>query len=430
MKELIILAIADWIPLTIVCRVLVVVAKVFVVLLALIAARLAFAAGDNTSGPVIVVVPFRVDEVAVSGPLILVVARLVVPVALKFPVFVVPKLPTLANRLVKVPVTPCIILVTIDARVEVPATFKLVPAALIKFKLSVLVVLALSVFAVILLAIILAAVVVPSNEILLNPLIVVVETIPSTIEVIRLVVDEKLRLLVVVAAISDAKLEVEITPLILVVMIPVEVAKVTELFEIIVLVPIDPPTLLVNILPALVNVLLVFKLFTDRFVAAPLVTNKFVPVALLNNRLEILALSVDNIFVKKLVVVALLNITLSLKVYFTSPDDVVDTVKLLLVEEAKKLNKLLTDVVANTPLILVVTIPAFADILFELIKLDVELIPFTDEVKVLITLLKLLLLIRLPVVVAITPLTIEVNVKLFVLVDITSVLLVDEATRL
>jgi hypothetical protein len=73
----------------------------------------------------------------------------------------------------------------------------------------------------------LAMVVVPSKDILVKPLIVVVETIPSTVEVIKLVEDEKLRLLVVVAAIKLAKLVVEITPFTLLVIIPVLVAKLT-----------------------------------------------------------------------------------------------------------------------------------------------------------------------------------------------------------
>jgi hypothetical protein len=300
----------------------------------------------------------------------------------------------------------------------------LVIVAFAALKFIVLVVVAVSIFALMLLAIILAAVVVPSKDKLVNPLIVVVEVMPFTTLVIKLVVDEKLRELVVDATIKLARLVVEMTPFTLVVITPVEVAKVTALFEIIVLVPTDPPTLLVNILDKLERVLLVFKL-----VAVKLVVTKLVPVALVNNRSVIVEVKALKRFVKRLVVVALENVTLSLSAYLTSPAVVVETVRLLLVELAKKLKRLLTDVVANTPLILVAIIPEFAEILFELISVEVEMIPFTFEVKVFRALLSKLEFTKLVVVVAILPFTILVSTKLFVVVEIVKILLVEEAIR-
>jgi hypothetical protein len=77
------------------------------------------------------------------------------------------------------------------------------------------------------LVLILLAVVVPSRFRSVNPSMVVVDTMPSTIDVIVFVLDEKDRLFVVVADISDARLVVDITPFTFVVMIPVLVAKVT-----------------------------------------------------------------------------------------------------------------------------------------------------------------------------------------------------------
>ena len=215
---------------------------------ALIAASEALAAGDNTSGPVIVVVPLRVELVAVSGPEILVVARLVVPVALRLPVLVVPKLAILEKRFWKLPVTA---VKRFENRLVVVAlvTIRLVIVALVAVKLSVLVVLALSIFVLILFAIIFAAVVVPNKFKLVSPLMVVVEVTPFTTLVIKLVVDEKLKLFVVVTAISDASEVVEMTPLTLVVMTPVEVEKVTALLDIIDDVADTPLITLVSVLP-------------------------------------------------------------------------------------------------------------------------------------------------------------------------------------
>jgi hypothetical protein len=88
-------------------------------------------------------------------------------------------------------------------------------------------------------------------------------------------------------------------PLTIVAKVLVVVLNVLELM--IVEVPIDPPKLEVKVLAEDERVLFTFKLVT-----------------------------------LKLVVVALVNIRLSLNVYFTSPLVVVETIKLLLVDEAKK----------------------------------------------------------------------------------------------
>jgi hypothetical protein len=71
------------------------------------------------------------------------------------------------------------------------------------------------------------AAVVPSKLKLVRPFIVVVETMPSTVLVIRFVVDEKLSVFVVVAAMRLARLVVDTLPFTVVVMMAVEVAKDT-----------------------------------------------------------------------------------------------------------------------------------------------------------------------------------------------------------
>ena len=78
-------------------------------------------------------------------------------------------------------------------------------------------------------------------------------------------------------------------------------------------------------------------------------------------------------------------------------------------------------VLAITPLIFVVMTPALALTVLELIIEDVDIIPLTSEVKVLMADISKLAFIKFAVVVAVTPLTTEVRVKLFVLVDTLSV---------
>ena len=170
------LAIAEETPFTMVCKVLVLVANTLVVFEALIAASDALALGDRTSGPLMVVVPFKVDDVAVNGPLMLVVARLVVPVALRLAVLVVPKEAIFEKRLVKTPVTAC-------TNVEK-----------------------------ILLAVRFWAVVVPFNLIPVSSLIVVVVATPFTVEVRVLVEVANDKLLVVPAAIALASEVVAVIP--------------------------------------------------------------------------------------------------------------------------------------------------------------------------------------------------------------------------
>ena len=238
-----IFTILDCIPFTIVAKVLVVVANVLVVLLALIAASEALAADDNTKLPLRVVVPLRVDEVAVRGPEILVVDNCVVPVAFRLVVFVVPKLATFAKRFWKLAVAAV-------TKLEIRfCSDKLVPVALPKVKLLALVVLAFKIFVLILLANILAATVVPSKDKLVSPLMVAVLVMPSTVLVIKLVVDEKLKVFVVVAEMSEAMEVVEITPFTLVVITPVEVEKVTRLLDMTDEVADTPFTVVVKVFP-------------------------------------------------------------------------------------------------------------------------------------------------------------------------------------
>jgi hypothetical protein len=106
----------------------------FVVLEATILVRELLASELKVSGPLIVVVPFKVVLVAVRGPEILVVAKFVVPVAVRLPVFVSPKFAIEEYRLVNIPVVPVI-------RFEIRfCKERLVPVAFRKVKLSVLVV--------------------------------------------------------------------------------------------------------------------------------------------------------------------------------------------------------------------------------------------------------------------------------------------------
>lgn len=151
-----------------------------------------------------------------------------------------------ANSELKFPITALVIVALV---IFALLAIKLLVVAFVAFKLFVFVLLAFSK-----LVFIVFAVVVPSNERLVSPFIVAVEVIPSTILVIRFVVDEKLSELVVVAAMSDARLEVEITPLTLVVMIPVLVEKVIELLEITDDVALTPLIVVVNTLPVSVVV--------------------------------------------------------------------------------------------------------------------------------------------------------------------------------
>jgi len=86
------------------------------------------------------------------------------------------------------------------------------------------------------------------------------------------------------------------------------------------------------------------------------------------------------------------------------------------------------EVVAVTPLIFVVIIPLEAVTILELIILADSDTPFTEEVRVLIAEIRLLSLIKDPVVVACLPFTVEVRVKVLVEVEMVKVLEVEEAT--
>ena len=146
------------------------------------------------------------------------------------------------------------------------------------------------------------------------------------------------------------------TPLIIVSRELAEVEAVLELM--IVEVPTDPPTLEVSVLAEELRMLDVFKLVTDKFVLVPLV-------------------------ITALVTVALPNIGLSVNMYVTCPPVVVATVRLLLVEEARKLYSDEADVVAVTPLTVEVNTPFNAVRVLELTIEEVEVTPFTTDVRVL-----------------------------------------------
>ncbi len=160
----------------------------------------------------------------------------------------------------------------------------------------------------------------------------VVATTPLTVEVI--VLPE------VVAVLVTARPAIEvvaITPLMLVVRIPVEVAK-----EVVALVIMEEvatellPTVEVRVLPDTLRVLLVFRLVTARFVPVALVKSRLVMVEVMELRMFEKKLLEVALVVTRLVVVALLKIGLDVKVYVTCPFVLVATVRLLLVDEARK----------------------------------------------------------------------------------------------
>lgn len=104
--------------------------------------------------------------------------------------------------------------------------------------------------------------------------------------------------------------------------------------------------------------------------------------------------------------------------------------RLEFVEEARKVKRLDTEVVAVTPLITVVTTPALAERVDEVMIEVEEETPLTVEVRVFTADCRSLELRKVAVVVATRPFTVEVRVKELVLVDTVSVLDVDDATRL
>lgn len=67
--------------------------------------------------------------------------------------------------------------------------------------------------------------------------------------------------------------------------------------------------------------------------------------------------------------------------------------------------------VATTPFTVEVITPALAESVFELIMEEVEVTPFTTEVNSLIAEVRSFWLMKLAVVVEVTPLTLEVSVK-------------------
>ena len=76
-----------------------------------------------------------------------------------------------------------------------------------------------------------------------------------------------------------------------------------------------------------------------------------------------------------------------------------------------------------------VTTPELAEIELELIIVPIATIPFISEVRVLIAEPKVLEFIKLDVVVATFPFTVEVNVKVLVEVEIVKIFKVEEATK-
>ena len=118
-----------------------------------------------------------------------------------------------------------------------------------------------------------------------------------------------------------------------------------------------------------------------------------------------------------------------MNIYVTFPSVVVATVRLELVDEARNVYRLAIDVVAITPLILVVTIPFNADIVEEDMIVAEEVTPLIALVKVLAAFERALEFMKLAVVVASLPLTFEESIKELVEVDMVKVCVVEDATR-
>jgi hypothetical protein len=285
-----------------------------------------------------------------------------------------------------------------------------------------------------------AIVVVPSRDKLVKPLMVVVEVIPLTTLVIKLVVEEKLKLLVVVAAIKEASEVVEITPLTLVVITPVLVAKVTVLLDMTDEVALTPFTVVVSVLPLSVVVRELMIL-----------VNKVETPLTMEAKVLVVVLSVFE-FTKLVVVVEITPFTLEVKVKLLV---VVDIAKVLVVVEVSPerevvaltplivVVKMLVEVandeeleeitldVAETPFTVVVkTLPLSVVVSELMILVNKVLTPLTIEAKVFVVVLNVFEFTKLVVLVEMIPLTLEVKIKLFVVVAIESKFVVLEAIKL
>ena len=108
--------------------------------------------------------------------------------------------------------------------------------------------------------------------------------------------------------------------------------ELATLVLITVVVAMDPPMLDVNVLDELVSVLLVLRLVTDRLVVVALEANKLLLLELVK-----VELTPDKFVMYALVIVAFPNIGLSVNMYVTLPAVSVATVRLELVEDARKL---------------------------------------------------------------------------------------------
>ena len=158
-------------------------------------------------------------------------------------------------------------------------------------------------------------------------------------------------------------------------------------------------------------------------------------------REEIVEVIALRIVEKKFVLVALVRVVfpvtesppkvgVPMSVYVTCPPAVVATVKLLLVEDARKVKRVVAEVVAVTPLMIVVMIPPLAKREEELMILVEDETPLILEESVLTAERRELVLIKEAVVVAVLPLMILVRVKELVEVETESVFEVLDATRL
>jgi hypothetical protein len=125
----------------------------------------------------------------------------------------------------------------------------------------------------------------------------------------------------------------------------------------------------------------------------------------------------------------LLKVGVFVNEYVTVPSVAVATVKLLLVDEAKKVYKLAIGVVAVTPLITDVIVPLAAEIVFEFMILDVLVIPFILLVKIFASDPNVLLFIIPAVVVDTTPFTMLVHIYELVLVETVSTFVVLDANN-
>jgi hypothetical protein len=129
-------------------------------------------------------------------------------------------------------------------------------------------------------------------------------------------------------------------------------------------------------------------------------------------------------------VFTLVNVGVSVNANVTSPLVVVETVKLEFVDEARKVKRLVTDVVATCPFTIDVRTPFIAETSFVFMILEVETTPFTEVLKIFPREVKVFSFIVLVEVVASFPFTTVAKNISFVVVEMETIFVVPEAIKL